>query len=84
MLSDDWLVDEFEAMDLSRSCLSDAKEGFHSHEIRAKDLWTALSLCPVNGRPRFLSAKKVPGKGQSISSFGKVPIEIIPRKRNIT
>jgi len=25
MLSDDWLVDEFEAMDLSRSCLSDAK-----------------------------------------------------------
>ena len=30
MLSDDWLVDEFEAMDLSRSCLSDAKAfGFH-------------------------------------------------------
>ena len=29
MLSDDWLVDEFEAMDLSRSCLQDAKESFH-------------------------------------------------------
>lgn len=41
MLSDDWLVDEFEAMDLSRSCLSDAKAiGFHPRT--SVQFWTEL------------------------------------------
>ena len=45
MLSDDWLVDEFEAMDLSRSCLSDAKAiGFHPHRYNRGPLIRPLMI----------------------------------------
>ena len=55
MLSDDWLVDEFEAMDLSRSCLSDAKAiGFHPRtsvqfrtELYHRGPFIFLTDCPT-------------------------------------